>query len=163
MDIHNLGYIWQREHPCLEDFNVSSFEKRSGYWKLVIGEEPKATTRDSIVNSPKNILKSVNGEEGAKKGLSNASINKSIKNRWKVILRTFLCTIALYLTNESLQTNDNCKTSKEAWNALNFIYSMGDQNTKTILQRMFWSHKTNVDNRIAKSIDRFRFVIDGLA
>ena len=46
---------------------------------------------------------------------------------------------------------------------MNFIYAMGDQNTKRILQKEFWSYKTNEEDGMAKSIAKFRSLIDHLA
>lgn len=40
---------------------------------------------------------------------------------------------------------------------------MGDQNTKRILQREFWSFKSNEEDGMAKSISEFRSLIDRLA
>jgi len=52
-------------------------------------------------------------------------------------------TISFYLKDEPLHQIGQRDTSKEAWNALNFINTIGDQNTKRILDKGFWSYKTN--------------------
>ena len=46
---------------------------------------------------------------------------------------------------------------------MNFIYAMEDQNTKSILQKEFWSYKTNEKDGMAKPIAKFRSLINRLA
>ena len=77
--------------------------KREGYWKLVVGEEPK-----SILHTPieRNIQERVSGE-GAKEGTSTGtndafSINRTIA-KWMECDFKALSIIAFYLKDERLQ------------------------------------------------------------
>ena len=82
---------------------MSFLLKREGYWKLVVGEEPK-----SIFHTPieRNIQERMSGE-GAKEGTSTgtndaSSINRNIA-KWMECDFNVLSIIAFYLKDEPLQ------------------------------------------------------------
>jgi hypothetical protein len=59
-----------------------------------------------------------------------------------------------------LQQISTCTTTKEAWKELHCIYEPNDINTKRLLQKEFWSYKSNEENGMAHAISKFRGLID---
>lgn len=110
---------------------MSFLLKREEYWKLVIGKELKLLSQTLIESNVQEGVSGDNAKEGAMSGTTYATaINSNIAKWMECDFIALSTVIAFYLKDKPLQQIANCQTSEEVWDELNFIYALGDQNTK---------------------------------